>query len=398
MAGKPGERGSTRPPEYTGGSVLNLMASIVEARGRAAPHPTLKDLPSAMLGRAVNLVYLVVDGLGIRQMDRALEAGVGTAFFGRLPRRILTTVWPATTAAVVTTLSTAASPAEHAVLGWHLLLPELGMEATILLGLTRTGVPMAPRTLDLRRYLAVPDHLKRVPGTRTLLSYRQIARSRYSTAVGSWTRRGGYSTLRGLRRRIVGEVRRPGRKLIYAYWPVYDTFCHNHGTGHPWTLRHLGHVDQELSALVENLSGTDTVLVVTADHGLVDNLPERAVDLSLIPGLMDCLTILPAGDARQIACFVRPGREKQFREIVGRHLGDCCICLSAEEILKNGYLGPGRRHPALLRRLADYVLLPDEGVSFHVPVPGVKTELHKADHGGMSPAEIDVPLYVVDCG
>ena len=398
MAGNSGERGSLRPPDYGGGSLLNLMASIVEARGRGAPHPPLKDLPPAMLARAANLVYLVIDGLGAQQLDRALEKGVGTAFFGRFPRRILTTVWPATTAAVVTTLSTAASPAEHAVLGWHLLLPELGLEATILLGLTRTEVPIAPRTLDLRRYLDVPDHLKRVPGTRTLLSYRRIAHSRYSRAVGSWTRRGGYSTLRGLRRRMTNEVRRPGRKLIYAYWPLYDTLCHKYGTGHRRTLRHLEHIDQELSALVENLADTDTVLVVTADHGLVDNLPEQAVDLSRIPGLMDCLTIIPAGDARQCACFVRPAREKQFREIVARHLGHCCRRLSAEEILKDGYLGPGRPHPALRRRLADYILLPDEGVSFHVPVPGVKTELHKADHGGMSCAEMDVPLYVVDCG
>jgi len=385
-------------PDYEGGSLLNLMASIVEARGDRGPHRPLRFLPPSVFGRPMNLVYLVVDGLGVRQLERALEARRVPHFFGRMPWRRLTTVWPATTAAAVTTLSTGASPAEHAILGWHLLLAELGMEVTILLGVTRTESPMVLRDFNLRGYLRVPDHLGRVRQTRTLLSYKRIAHSRYSMAVGSWTRRGGYSTLRGMRRRIVAECRRAGRKLIYAYWPVYDTLCHKYGTSHTKTLHHLSHVDRELAYLVDNLTDTDTVLVVTADHGLADNLPGQAVDLSRIPGFMECLTLLPAGDARQVACFVRPGRVRRFREILRGELGDRCRVLDAEEILSGGYLGPGGPHPALASRVADYVLLPHEGICFYVPVPGMKTEIHKADHGGMTATEMLVPLYIVECG
>lgn len=394
MPGADSQSEAVVSPDYQGGSLLNLMASMIEARGHNAPHPVLRSIPPAVFGRPANLVYLVIDGLGVAQLQRAVESGAVPYFLGRLPWRQITTVWPATTASVVTTLSTGASPAEHAVLGWHLLLAELGMEVTILLGITRTEMPMVPRAFDLRDYLRVPDYLRSIRQTRTLLSYKHIPRSRYSMSVGSWTRRGGYSTPRGMRRRIVAECRRPGRKLIYAYWPTYDTLCHKYGTTDTRTVSHLSHLDRVLSELAGDLADMDTVLIVTADHGLADNIPEKAVDLSRIPGFMDCLTLLPAGDARQIACFVRPSKEKKFRELVERYLTKDCLVFSADDILQAGYLGPGRPHPALPRRLADYILLPREGVCLYVPVPGVKTEIHRADHGGMSPSEMLVPLYL----
>jgi hypothetical protein len=62
------------------------------------------------------------------------------------------------------------------------------------------------------------------------------------------------------------------------------------------------------------------VLLVTADHGLVDAPPAARVDLRGVPGFYACLATLPAGDARQVHCFVRPARVRAFRALVRRHL------------------------------------------------------------------------------
>mgnify|MGYP001767025662 CR=1 FL=1 len=144
------------PPDYSGGSIVNLLASVIRSRGGHSPHADLKGLPAGDLKGARKVVYLVIDGLGQQQLDRYLASRRRAAFFAEHPHQTITTVFPATTAAAITTFSTGASPAEHGILGWHLHLHDLGMVSTILPATTRTGSPMAGEKFDLRRYLKLP--------------------------------------------------------------------------------------------------------------------------------------------------------------------------------------------------------------------------------------------------
>ena len=126
-------------PDYDGGSILNLMSSLILSHGGRSPHPELKGLPARALAEREKVVFLVLDGLGWMQLERHLKAGKGRLFFAARPVQSISTVCPATTAAAITTFSTGASPAEHGVLGWHL---HLSLE---LMSLNRTTALIAPR-------------------------------------------------------------------------------------------------------------------------------------------------------------------------------------------------------------------------------------------------------------
>jgi len=139
---KAGQLNGFYTPDYDGASVVNLMSSIIGAMGGISPHRELSVVPASDLESAEKIVYLIVDGIGEAQLEEFLESGEGGCFFAAHSHRTISTVFPATTAAAVTTFGTGASPAEHGVLGWHLNLPDLGMVATILPAVTRTGVPM----------------------------------------------------------------------------------------------------------------------------------------------------------------------------------------------------------------------------------------------------------------
>src|SRR5689334_25322393 len=99
-------------PDYAGGSLLNLMASIVGACGGKPRHLPLKDVS---LGNARNLVFLIVDGLG----DNYLQSRGKGSELARRRRASLTSVFPSTTASAITTSYTAASPLEHGLTGWY---------------------------------------------------------------------------------------------------------------------------------------------------------------------------------------------------------------------------------------------------------------------------------------
>ncbi|HOW97967.1 MAG TPA: alkaline phosphatase family protein, partial [Kiritimatiellia bacterium] len=295
-------------PEYRGNSIVNLLASLLRARGGRSPSPGLRGFPARAFREARRAVYLVLDGLGEHQLRWYLGRARQSPFFGRQPRSVLTTVFPATTAAAVTTFATGAPPREHGVLGWHLHLGDLGMVSTILIGVTRTGMPMMGPDFPLKEYMRLPSHLETVPGRRTLISYGDIPDSRYSRAGLRWHETVACTTLGGLVRHVAAFARRPGRGLAYAYWPGLDSLCHEWGCFHAKSYAHMAALDRAMAGLVRRLRGTDTALAITADHGLVDTPPGTCIELREVPGFYDCLAMLPSGDAREVSCFVRPAK------------------------------------------------------------------------------------------
>ncbi len=382
-------------PDYQGGSIVNLLSSIIHSLGGASPHPRLKVLDPRLFDCASRIVYLLLDGVGFNQLTRFMAAGGGDRFFSKHPFERITTVFPSTTAAAVTTFSTGATPAEHGVLSWHLHFHDLGLVGAVLPGRTLTGTRMTRDDYNLRRYLGLPSYLSSLRRHKRLLSFGTLGESAYSNAGTRWNGYGAYRTLAGMERQTVRFAREGGRGVAYVYWPLYDTLCHTKGVQARETRSHLAEIDQSLGRLADRLAGTGTLLLVTADHGVVDSPPPRRIDLAAVPGLLDCLTLLPAGDGRQVSCFVRPGRVGRFHDVLARHLAEACVCLTGEELLGSGLLGPGRPHPALRSRVGDYVLLARDDYAFQVAASLTKARVHRGNHGGLSSDEVYVPLYAL---
>lgn len=382
-------------PDYHGGSTVNLMASLIGARGGHSPHAPLEGLDTAPLSGARNLYYLVLDGLGLAQLRRHLDAGQGQRFFAAHPHRGITTVFPATTAAAITTFDTGASPTEHGILSWFLHLPDLGVASTVLRTTSRIGAPLFPEGFDLRAYYDIPSHVQTVDGPLGLLSWGDIPYVPFGKTGTQWGYKDAYGDLEGLVASVASFDAAHEGGLSYVYWPRYDGLCHELGCLSPEVTEHFDLLDQTLAKLVDTLAGSGSTVCVLADHGLVDVEPENCHDLADIPGLVDCLAVAPTGDQRQVSAFVRPGRVERFLERVRTHLGEACVCMPGEDLLEMGAFGPGTPHRALANRLGDYVLLARDGHALiHTP-PGFERFYQRGSHGGMSGPEIQIPLFVV---
>jgi hypothetical protein len=383
-------------PDYAGGSIVNLMASIIRAAGGASPHAPLRGCPIERMAGTEKIVYLVLDGLGAAQLEQHLKQGQGQAFFDRHERQTISTVFPATTAAAVTTFATGAAPAEHGVLSWYLHLPDLGLVSTTLFCSTRTGVPMVLPDFDLNRYFDWPVYLDSTRYRRLLLTYGSIGHSRYSMSGTQWDERHAHNTLRGLARHISAVARRHEPTLAYAYWPLYDTLCHEYGCTSRQIRQHFDELDAHLGRLADRLQGTGTCLFVLSDHGLVDTPHTHRIVLNDIPAWQDCQAILPSGDARQVSCFIRPACVSTFLKLVDRHLAKTCWCVPGQQLLDMQVYGYATPHRALSQRIGDYVLVARPGYAFAYPPAGFTAKFNIGNHGGMSPEEVQIPLYVID--
>src|SRR2546429_4986374 len=99
-------------PDYAGGSLVNLVATLAAARGGKALHAPLRNF--IVDSRVRNIVLFIIDGLGDNYLARH---GAGSEL-ARRRRRSLTSVFPSTTASAITTSYTGRTPLEHGLTGW----------------------------------------------------------------------------------------------------------------------------------------------------------------------------------------------------------------------------------------------------------------------------------------
>jgi len=149
-------------PDYSGGSIVNLMSSIEQAMGSGFDlYSPARALPVAELQQCESLVLLVIDGLGY---DYLTTEGKGSHLHSHL-KSSLTSVCPSTTAAAVPTFLTGVAPQQHAFTGWFTWFREMGTVLSVLPFQPRHGgcslgqLGFTPGALSDTKLYAVINHL-----------------------------------------------------------------------------------------------------------------------------------------------------------------------------------------------------------------------------------------------
>jgi predicted AlkP superfamily pyrophosphatase or phosphodiesterase len=375
-------------PDYQGGSLVNLMSSIATALGGSSAYPPATALPPEALADARHLVLLVVDGLGhdfLLGRDGALRQHL---------RGQLTSVFPSTTASAIPTFLTGQAPQQHGLTGWHMYFREIGAIAAPLPFRIRAGrhslrlAGVTPATL-----FGLIPLFDRLPLPCHVVSPQQIIHSDFNVALSGKAARYGYDTLEEMFARIAGLLRSDApRSYIHAYWPQLDSLAHEHGIGSPQVAEAFASLDAGFARLLEVARDSGSRVIVTADHGFIDT--DETIDLDDHPGLRETLLLPLCGEPRMAYAYVRAGREAQFEAYVRGKLADRVRLVRSEDIVRQGWLGPGAAHPALRDRIGDYVLIPRGRAILRDWLQGEPRHTHIGVHGGLTAAEMVVPLVV----
>jgi predicted AlkP superfamily pyrophosphatase or phosphodiesterase len=185
-----------------------------------------------------------------------------------------------------------------------------------------------------------------------------------------------------------------GKKYIFAYWPNFDHYAHEKGIGSKKAEKHLRELNKKIELLVRSIKGSNSTLIITADHGLLDVPKDRIIRLEHHPRLKECLAMSPCGEGRVAYFYVRPTKVKEFEKYFKDKLSRYCDLYKSEDIIKKGYFGLFEPNPKLFDRIGDYVLIMKENYLF-------KDEIEEnpnrfiGHHGGVSKEEMLVPLIVI---
>ncbi|HYN76619.1 MAG TPA: alkaline phosphatase family protein [Lamprocystis sp. (in: g-proteobacteria)] len=380
-------------PDYGGGGIVNLMASIIGAHGGRSAYPELTLLPVPELAQATNIVLLVIDGLG----DAWLRAQSPQGVLSRHRRGAMTSVFPSTTAAAIPTFLTGDGPLQHGLTGWYTWFSELACVMTVLPGTPRYGgVPYRRAGIDPLRLFASRPIAERIRTPALIIAPHRIARSDFNLAHTGRAQVIAYEGLRDLFRLTARALHRGrGRQYLYCYWPELDSIGHHQGMGSAVALAHLHGIEQAITDFLAAAAGTDTLVVVTADHGQVDTGPADLIDLKDHPDLAACLTLPLCGEPRAAFCYLRAGRESAFLDYCQGPLAGLTDLCASRDLVDAGYFGLGRPHPRFQERVGDYCLLPREHRIIRQTLPYEEVHTLIGQHGGLSTAELLVPLCLL---
>jgi predicted AlkP superfamily pyrophosphatase or phosphodiesterase len=360
-------------PAYGQGALTDVVAGIagrvhgaVEGAARFAP---------ACLDSARQVVLLIVDGLGWRQLeDRPSIAPTITSGEGSS----ITSVAPSTTAVALTSLSTGAPPARHGVVGYRMALD----------GSIFNALRWQWHGRDARRVVPAPE-LQPLPGFAfdgcgaPVVTKGEFVSSGFSAAFLAGCPMVPAHTTSGI---VVGVRRllRAGERFVVAYYDGLDLTAHLSGLGEHYDAE-LGAIDGLVGDLLAELV-PGSALALTADHGQV----QVGHDVSLLgPDVMEAVAFV-SGEGRFRWLHARPGAADALLAASCEQFGARAWVRTREQVIEDGWLG-GRPAPAVADRLGDVALVAFEACAFVDPADTGEQRL-AARHGSLTADEMLVPF------
>ena len=359
---------------------------MIDAFGGKPQYKPLEDLE--FLRDCSKAVLLSLDGLGYDFLQKYGK----DSFLAKQCVVKITSTFPATTGAAQTALETGVAPLQHGITGWNMYLKELGTVSRVLLFEPRWGkCKFADAAIEFQAIFTEKKVFEKINAPYSLVLPRVII-----DGYKPFDKKNlfVYDDLAGMVRHIKKAANVPGRRYIYAYWLELDKICHKHGCASAKAAAHFWEIDAAVAGLAKSLAKTGTSLVVTADHGLID-IPQngRIVLNRDFPEIYDCLSLPLSGDTRAPYCFLKSGRTAEFKKLVKQKMPFCKLQKSAE-FIKRGAFGIGDTNPKIFDRVGDYILVCDNGHLVRDYVMGETPVPMEGFHGGMSAAEMFVPLVV----
>lgn len=403
------------PPDYDGGSIANVPATIAAWLG--APFqglpPLRPEFQPANLPPINRVVLLVVDALGWNHFKEAGRIApqipdllAQTAVQGRL-----TSIFPSTTVAALSSLWTGLAPAQHGMLGLRLLLPRFGVQGQMI----KMSPEFDPRPdtlvdagLDMQSFLAGPGFAEQLAAAG-IPSYSVKHYRLSDTALSRMHGRGVKKQIGIISaahlfvkvRQLLEET--AGQPLfVSAYWADVDTLSHFNGPHGEATVAEAVNVFHLMQRhLLEPLSDAGragTLLCVVADHGQVDTPAGQRLFLRDHPALEQLLLMHPAGEPRVPYFYARQGQVAAVQAYLQQTFGEAMAVLPSQEALTAGLFGPPPHAPVAAERVGDVLAILRQGYAlFDDTLSGRMVEM-TGRHGGMTADEMEVPWLVFALG
>ncbi|MEO8906552.1 MAG: nucleotide pyrophosphatase/phosphodiesterase family protein [Microbacteriaceae bacterium] len=373
--------GTMLPAGYSSArSLADVLPSCVAA---LAGEPNQLKLPE--VERAV---VIVVDGLGAHP----LKARAGHARFlaPRLTRATtMTSGFPTTTAAALTSVCTGTTPGRHGMIGYTVLDPQADRVFNQL-----SGWKGDPDPKTWQRCPTVFESAQADGIAAFAIGPERYRSSSFSAAILSGA---DYVGAKSIQQRFQAARRildAGGRSISYLYVPELDIASHAHGWESDAWLAALEELDAQVSTFAQGLRKRDAALV-TADHGvldvpvtshvLFDTVPELIEGVRHVAGDPRCLQLHVASDASDADVHALAARWQDAE-------GARSWVATRAQAVAAGWFGPNV-DPEVLPRIGDVLVAARGRIAYYDSrTANAQSRAMIGQHGSLTSEELAVPL------
>ena len=402
-------------PAYENLSLINISATILKCFGIRIPgHSPLPDeLVEGQIEGIRKVILFVIDALGYNQLLPILKNHPDLIINELIQRgrfAPLTSIFPSTTAAALTSLNTGMTPQEHGVLGYQLFLKEYASVANMIgftpihesenLRLLHMGLDpqcfLGVRTLYQRltnagisSYILIKNEFKKSPLSQM---FYNGAKKVYGFVNSSDM----FVNLRALIKRNPDE-----QACIFVYWDAIDSIAHLYGTDSEALTAEVCNLSYSLERELirhadSQISGT-TLLILTADHGQITVPEDKLLRVDRYPTINQNLLLPPTGDYRAAYLYAKQHKLDLLRSYLRKHFSDQLVTLDSTKALNLGLWGYGEFDERVCDRMGDLVVIMRHNHAFYTSLTD-KPYIKGGKHGGLTPDEMLIPFLCVRLG
>ena len=378
-------------------SLLNLNSSFLQIFDISPQFPALKQFDAAELKTKKNIVFLILDGLGNNLLER-----FGDVFPLALEHRLdpLTSVFPPTTTAAITSLMTGQSPFEHGAIGWSLYFKEyLKLIDFLPQNDSISQKKISDKYSEILNLLPAENIFQKIQKKNSEIklyhiSPKSIYKSDYNRKISSSSKIIPYENLHRMFRIVKHLLSQNERKLIVIYSQFPDALEHRFGVFSGEVRDFMQKFNFALEKFLSKSKKTNSSLIISADHGLIDVKKYHHLNTKNPIYRNLILPIFP--EPRFASFFVKPHRIAEFEESI-KPLKDEFLFLKREDFLHSALLGNIKLHPRLDDFIGNYVGIAVSDSAFKNDFPNApKNHEFMAHHSGLTAAEMLVPLIKID--
>ncbi len=377
-------------PDYNH-CILNTISSILHYYGVSTKYNGNTKLDEILTQHQYdNVVLIILDGMG----NNILNSISPNGFLNKYKLDEITTVYPSTTTAAMTTYYSGKPPIETGWIAMSQYFKEYGRAIEMLRGIdSYTGESYKHMDKDLYNLIAYTPIYEQIENaTNNKVKAYEIlptfCRTHSQKSCNA-------NTVSAMCDCIQSLCTNSDRNFILAYNDNPDTLLHKYGCTSQVVSEFIKDAENNIQVLIDKLQSTNSLIIISADHGHKDI--SIVYDVINIPELQECFLLPPSLESRSVTFWIKDSKKVQFETYFKQHFKNEFLLLTKEDFLFQHYLGYGTTHPKINDFLGNYVAI---SIDSSILKLGTKLSVDKpkkkSTHCGLTRDEMIVPLIVIE--
>lgn len=383
-------------PEYNGKNFINIINSIKHNFG-INDGITLenKKIKKILLNKE-KIVFILVDAFGWKFYKSVRE---DSKFFKEIRKRgieeKITSQFPSTTTAHVTSVVTGKDVSTHGFFEWFTYDSKINEVFTPFLFDYEGKEEILPKDNLFKE-------LKENGVCSTIITPNYINNSYYSRKLFKDGEVKGYDSVEEMFDILLQGLKKDrGKNFYYIYYPEIDSIGHEYGMSSFKSYFEINNFIKALDNFYNNVLDEDVnegVFILSADHGQME-IKDKIYLNELIPNIEEYMlkdskgiSIVPVGYNRDMFLYIKKEFETYVYELLKEKFKDKGEIYLVKDLIDKGvFINPSE---TFLSRMGNIVIIPYDGYGVWWFEKGKYEISLKGSHGGLTKDEMEIPLLI----